>query len=308
MSSGGGDGRGEAFTGTRPDTSATSGLWHAAAMSRQLDTGTDDLLAHTDDGVAVITFNRPERRNALSDAMYDGFSRVLPAIAADAGIRVVMLTGAGGAFCAGGDVKGFREGHQQGGREDRPADLDERVAYLRRRQRDVSLALHHMAKPVVAALPGAAAGAGLSIALAADIRLAAERSILVSAFATIGATGDFGGSWFLTNLVGPSKAKELYWTSPRLSSAEALAIGLVNQVLPDDEFDASALAYCHDLASRSPVALQLMKENIHRALTCDLETALDAEAANMVRSMTTNDHREAVAAFLEKRAPVFSGE
>jgi 2-(1,2-epoxy-1,2-dihydrophenyl)acetyl-CoA isomerase len=293
---------------TVPDTTTTTGCWHARHMSRTFDTGTDELLARAEDGVAVITFNRPERRNALADSIYIGFGRVLPAIAVDPDIRVVMVTGAGGAFCAGGDVKAFRESHLAGAREGRPTGVDDQIAYLRQRQREVSFALHHLSRPVVAALPGAAAGAGLSIALAADIRLAAERAILVPAFATIGASGDFGGSWFLTNLVGPAKAKELYWTSPRLSAADALAMGLVNQVLPDDDFEAAALDYCRDLASRSPVALRLMKENINRALTCDLGTALDAEAPNMVRSMSTADHREATAAFLEKRPPVFRGE
>lgn len=277
-------------------------------MSREYETGSDDLLAAADEGVAVITFNRPDRRNALSTGMYQGFSRILPEIAVDPEARVVMLTGAGGAFCAGGDVKAFREGHERGVQADRPSGFDEQIAYLRYRQRLVSYALHHLAKPVVAALPGAAAGAGLSIALAADIRLAAERAVLVPAFATIGVSGDFGGSWFLTNLIGPSKAKELYWTSPRLSAAEALELGLVNRVIPDDDFESASLAFCRDLATRSPIALRLMKENINRAATTDLGAALDAEAANMVRAMSTTDHREATAAFLEKRPPVFRGE
>ena len=219
-----------------------------------------------------------------------------------------MLTGKGGAFCAGGDVKGMNEANQRGGtRDGRPERHDDRVAFLRGAQRAVSLTLHEFPKPVVAALPGAAAGAGLSIALAADIRLAAERALLVTAFANVGASGDFGGSWFLTQLVGPSKAKELYWTSPRLTAADALELGLVNHVFPDDGFDRSALDWCHDLATRAPIAQRLMKENLNRAITCDLATALDAEAPNMVRAMTTADHREAAAAFVEKRAPVFTG-
>jgi 2-(1,2-epoxy-1,2-dihydrophenyl)acetyl-CoA isomerase len=256
----------------------------------------------------VITFNRPERRNALSDEMYVGFGRVLPEIAIDSEIRVVMATGAGGAFCAGGDVKAFRESHERGDPEGRPSGFDDQIAYLRQRQRQVSLALHRMAKPVVAALPGPAAGAGLSIALAADIRLAAQRAILVPAFATIGASGDFGGSWFLSHLVGPAKAKELYWTSPRIAARDAAEIGLVNRVFADDDFKSAALDFCHDLASRSPIALRLMKENVNRAMVCGLGDALDAEAANMVRSMSTADHREATAAFLEQRMPEFRDE
>ena len=277
-------------------------------MHRSIDTGTDDLLAHVDGHVGVLTFNRPARRNALSIEMYEGFGAALPAMSGDPDVRVVMVTGTGGAFCAGGDVKGMDAAHRAGG--DRPGyagTLDDRIAQLRRWQDMVSLALHRFPKPVVAAIPGPAAGAGLSIALAADVRIAAERALFVTAFANVGAPGDFGGSWFLTRLVGTAKARELYYTSPRLSAAEALALGLVNQVLPDDGFDGAALAWCHDLARRAPIAVRLMKENLNRALTCDLATALDAEAANMVRAMTTADHKEAAAAFVAKRPPEFEG-
>ena len=278
-------------------------------MRRSIETGTDDLLAEVDGAVAVLTFNRPERRNALSSAMYSGFATALPQLAADPDVLVVMLTGAGGAFCAGGDVKGMHESHSgaDGGGRSASAGLEEVVADLRARQRWVSLALHEFPKPVVAALPGAAAGAGLSIALAADLRLAAEKAIVVPAFANVGASGDFGGSWFLTHLVGTAKARELYFTSPRLSAREAAELGIVNQVLPDEGFDEAALDWCRRLGERAPIALRYMKENLNRALTCDLSTALDAEAAAMVRSMSTADHREAAAAFVEKRSPRFTG-
>lgn len=278
-------------------------------MARTIDTGSDDLLARVEGNVGIITFNRPDRRNALSNGVYHGFEQALPAMAIDTDVRVLMITGAGGAFCAGGDVKGMNEANQGSGRrEGQPDGLEDRVAYLRHRQRAVSLAIHEHPKPVVAALPGAAAGAGLSIALAADIRLAAERAILVTAFANVGASGDFGGSWFLTQLVGPAKAKELYFTSPRLSSAEALDLGLVNQVFPDEEFDQAAIDWCQSMAQRAPIAQRLMKENINRALHSDLATALDGEAPNMVRAMSTADHREAAAAFVEKRTATFTGQ
>ena len=278
-------------------------------MTRAIDTGTDDLLAHVDGHVGVITFNRPSRRNALSAPMYQGFESAIPAFAADPEVRVLLITGAGGAFCAGGDVKGMHESHRTGQpRPGRPTTFEGSVARVRRDQRTVSLALHRFPKPVVAALPGAAAGAGLSIALAADIRLAAERALLVTAFVAVGASGDFGGSWFLTQLVGTAKAKELYFTSPRLTAAEALELGMVNQVLPDEGFDDAALAWCRDLAKRAPIATRLMKENLNRAITCDISTALDAEGIAMVTSMSTADHREAAAAFVEKREPVFRGE
>lgn len=278
-------------------------------MTRAIDTGTDDLLAHVDGHVGVITFNRPGRRNALSAPMYQGFESAIPALAADPEVRVLLITGAGGAFCAGGDVKGMHESHRTGQpRPGRPTTFEGAVARVRRDQQTVSLALHRFPKPVVAALPGAAAGAGLSIALAADIRLAAERALLVTAFVAVGAAGDFGGSWFLTQLVGTAKAKELYFTSPRLTAAEALELGMVNRVLPDEGFDAAALAWCRDLAKRAPIATRLMKENLNRAITCDLSTALDAEGSAMVSSMSTADHREAAAAFVDKREPVFRGE
>jgi 2-(1,2-epoxy-1,2-dihydrophenyl)acetyl-CoA isomerase len=275
--------------------------------TRPLETGTEDLVGHIDGPVAVLAFNRPDRRNALSDAMYDGFAAALPVVANDPEIRVLLVTGRGGAFCAGGDVKGFHAANTAQSASTRPDGPEDRTAWLRQRQRSVSLALHQLPKPVVAALPGPAAGAGLSIALAADLRLAAERALLVTAFADIGASGDFGGSWFLTRLVGPAMAKELYFTSPRLGAAEAQRLGIVNRVLPDEDFDEAALAFCHDLATRAPVALRYIKENVNRAVDCDLATALDAEAAAMTRTMTTADHREAAAAFVEKRRPVFEG-
>ena len=294
----------------RPGNSSVGGVCcHDRSMAtRTIDTGTDDLLAHVDGAVGVITFNRPDRRNALSAAMYEGFGRALPALSADPDVRVVMVTGAGGAFCAGGDVKGMNESHRTGvAREGRSADAETAVEQLRANQRSVSLALHRFPKPVVAALPGAAAGAGMSIALAADIRLAAPGAPVVTAFANVGASGDFGGSWFLTQLVGTAKARELYFTSPRLTAEEALGLGIVNQVLVGDDFESAALEWCRSLAARAPIALGKMKENLNRAITCDLETALDEEAVNMVSTMSTADHREAAAAFVEKRSPVFVG-
>ncbi|MCB0992530.1 MAG: enoyl-CoA hydratase [Acidimicrobiales bacterium] len=273
-----------------------------------IDTGTQDLLAHIDGNVGAIVFNRPERRNALSNPMYEGFRRVLPRFAEDPEVRVVMITGSGGAFCAGGDVKGMHESNESGApREGRPGTREGNIDVLRRNQRDVSLYIHKMQKPVVAAIPGAAAGAGLSIALAADIRLAAQRALVVSAFSGIGASGDFGGSWFLTQLVGHSKAKELYFMNPRLTAAEAHELGIVNKVLPDEGFEDAALAWCHELAARPPIAMRYIKENINRAIGSDLATCLDAEAVAMITTMSTEDHREAAAAFVEKRQATFNG-
>jgi len=277
-------------------------------MASELETGTEDLLGRIEDRTAVLTFNRPDRRNALSSEMYDAFDRALPQIAADTNLRVLMVTGAGGAFCAGGDVKRMNDNNQSGGHTQ---SMDDRVADLRRRQRAVSMALHELPMPVVAAIPGACAGAGMSIALAADLRIASPKALMVTAFANVGASGDFGGSWFLTHLVGAAKAKELYFRSPRLTADEALDLGLVNAIIGDEDpasFEAAALDWCGDIATETTIAMARLKENLNRAATADLATALDAEAVNMAFTMSTADPREAAAAFVEKRTPVFSGE
>jgi 2-(1,2-epoxy-1,2-dihydrophenyl)acetyl-CoA isomerase len=272
---------------------------------RPLETGTEDLLGWVEDGVAVLSFNRPASRNALSDAMYDGFAMALPVVAADPTIGCLVLTGEGGAFCAGGDVKGFAEGHQVDGkpRPSTAAGIDN----LRRLHVQVSLALHRLPKITIAAIPGAAAGAGLSIALACDLRVASEKAILVTAFSKIGASGDFGGSYFLTQLVGPSKAKELYLLSERMTAAEAAALGIVNTVFADDEFATSWRSFAQRIASGPMLANRAIKENINRALVADLATCLDAEATNMVATMSSEDHRSAVAAFVAKTEATFVG-
>ena len=271
-----------------------------------LDTGTNDLLARIDGNVAIISFNRPDSRNSLSDAMYDGFGRILPEIAANPDVRVVMITGEGGAFCAGGDVKGFAASHKASG-SSRPTGAEAATHRLRTIQRQVSLAIRRLPQPVVASFPGAAAGAGLSIGLSADLRIAAERAIIVTAFANIGASGDFGTSWFLPRIIGEAKAKELMFMSPRLSARDALAMNIVNAVLPDENYEQAALQWCRELANRAPIALQYIKQNINRAMDVSLETALDNEAVAMVRTMATADHREASAAFVEKRSANFTG-
>ena len=273
-----------------------------------LETGTEFLKGWIEDGVAVLSFNQPDRRNALHMEMYAGFSRTLPEIAEDPRIGCLVITGEGGAFCAGGDVKGFAERNRkaaEGAGSSVPASA--RIDDVRRRQVEVSLALHRMPKLTVAAIPGPAAGAGLSIALACDFRVAAERALITTAFSKIGASGDFGGSWFLTQLVGPSKAKELYVFSERLTAQQAAAMGIVNRVYADDEFDAGWREFARRLASGPVLAHRAIKENINRALVADLATCLDAEAVNMVATMSTADHREAVTAFFEKRDGKYIG-
>jgi len=274
-----------------------------------LDTGVNDLIGRIEGSVAVLSFNRPEARNALSDEIFLGFSNTLPRIADDPSIRVLMVTGEGGAFCSGGDVKGMNRNNQaSAGADTKRPSLEAHVAGLRAKQNQVSLALRNLPKPVVAALPGPAAGAGLSIAFAADLRIAAERAFLFTAFSNIGASGDFGTSWFLPRIVGEAKAKELMFLSPRLTSHEAKDLNIVNAVLPDEDFADAAVTWCQVLADRAPIALRYMKENVNRSLDVGLQQALDAEATAMVRTMSTADHMEAALAFVEKRSPRFKGE
>jgi 2-(1,2-epoxy-1,2-dihydrophenyl)acetyl-CoA isomerase len=267
---------------------------------RSLATATDVVLAHVEDGVAVVTLNRPERRNALSRAMLEGLADVLREVEADDEVGCVVLTGAGGAFCAGGDVKDMAEGG-----DDLPYDAA--VQRQRRSHHETAGRLHRMPKPTIAALPGPAAGAGLALALACDLRYAAEGAVLTTAFARVGFAGDYGGTWFLTQLVGPAKARELYFLSERIGAADAQALGIVNGVVAADALESEVLGRARRLAAGPRLALRYMKENLNRALTGTLEDALDLEATLHLYTGTTEDHREAAAAFVEKREPRFRG-
>jgi len=167
--------------------------------------------------------------------------------------------------------------------------------------------LHEMPKPVIAALPGAAAGAGFSIALAADLRIAAESAFLVAAFAKLGLPGDFGGSWLLTQLVGPAKAREIYYGGERLDARACAALGLFNRVVPDSELQSAAHTWARELAAGPPIALRMMKANLNRALVADLRSCIAEEAERQCWAAETDDFREATRAFAEKRPPRFQG-
>ena len=271
----------------------------------EIDTGTEVMLGRREGHVAVLTFNRPESRNALHPETYGAFERLLPQLAEDVDVGAVMLTGAGGAFCAGGDVKGMNA--RNSGKVSSPANLESALDDLRARQRSVSAALHSFPKVTVAAVDGAAAGAGLSIALACDLRVASSRAIFTTAFAKVGFSGDFGGSWFLTQLVGAAKARELYLTADRFDADTALSLQVVNEVFEVDDFESAAVSYAARFAEGPLVAQRYIKENLNRALNADLLSCLDAEAVAMSRCRSTDDHKEAVAAFVAKRTPVFQG-
>jgi 2-(1,2-epoxy-1,2-dihydrophenyl)acetyl-CoA isomerase len=262
---------------------------------------TQDLLEAVKDRVALLTLNRPERLNAMSREMLDALLEALPRLATDPDVGVVVITGAGRGFCAGGDVKAMAEGHEGDG-----ASLEDKAQALRARM-EVSRWLHEMPKPTIAMVRGAAAGAGLSVALACDMRIASDASKFGTAFARVGYSGDFGGSYFLTQLVGTAKARELYLTADLVDAPQALALGLVNRVVPDALLETETMALATRLAKGPSVAYRYMKRNLNAAESGSLKDVLDLEAWGHTRSGMTEDWREATRAFVEKREPVFKG-
>ena len=273
-----------------------------------IDTGTPDLLATLEGGVLTLTMNRPEARNAMSRAMNQALQEQLAAAEFDPAVKCIVLTGAGKGFCAGGDVKGMAASG------DLPKDgtigaltIDEAIARQRANQRATAGKLFKMAKPTIAALPGAAAGAGLALALACDLRLMASTAIMTTAFARVGFSGDYGGTYFLTQLVGSAKARELYFLSDRVGADEALRLGLTNWVCSADELVAKTTEIAARLANGPTVAYRYMKESLNRALAGEVDDCLDLEATHHIHCGQTEDHREATKAFVEKREPVFKG-
>jgi 2-(1,2-epoxy-1,2-dihydrophenyl)acetyl-CoA isomerase len=269
-----------------------------------IDTGTDDLLATLDEGVLTLTLNRPEARNAMSGSMMQALVAQLAVAELDPSVKCVVLTGAGKGFCAGGDVKGMAA---RGDGTVGDNTIDGAIHRQRATQRATAGRLFKMPKPTIASLPGAAAGAGLSLALACDLRIMASSAIMTTAFAKVGFSGDYGGTYFLTQLVGSAKARELYYLSDRVSAAEALRLGLTNWVCEPDELVVKTREIALRLARGPTVAYRYMKENLNRAMAGEVDDCLDLEATHHVHCGQTQDHREASKAFVEKREPVFTG-
>ena len=269
-----------------------------------IDTGTPDLLANLDGGVLTITLNRPEARNAMSGEMNEALAQQLADAELNPKVKCVVLTGAGKGFCAGGDVKGMNTHNESDGGD---TTIDGAIHRQRVNQRATAGKLFTMPKPTIAALPGAAAGAGLSLALACDLRIMASSAILTTAFARVGFSGDYGGTYFLTQLVGSAKAREMYYLSDRVAADEALRLGLTNWVCEPDELAEKTREIATRLATGPTVAYRYMKENLNRAMTGDVNDCLDLEATHHVHCGQTQDHREATKAFVDKREPVFTG-
>src|SRR6201999_3842006 len=236
----------------------------------------DMVLQKLEGGLLTITMNRPERKNALNPEMVAGLVEAARRAADDPEVRAVLFKGAGGSFCVGGDVKSMAAGRA-------PLPFEVKMANLRRGM-EVSRILHQMPKPVVAQLDGAAAGAGLSMALSCDLRIASESCKITTAFAKVGFSGDYGGTYFLTKILGTAKARELYLMSPVLTAKEALGLNMVTKVVPDAEIDAAAREVAMSLATGPSIALGYIKRNINNAETMTLEACFDGEAIHHSRA------------------------
>ena len=261
---------------------------------------TDYVLQSLEHGLLTITLNFPERRNALNLDVTVPLLEAAQRASTDPEVRAVLLKGAGGTFCVGGDVR------EQADPSIALRTFEMNLSVLQGKI-ETARVLHTMTKPTVAAVEGAAAGAGLSLALACDLRIVGETAKITTAFAKIALPGDFGGMYFLTKMLGSAKCRELYLMSPVLSGKEAHAMGMMTRVVPDSDVAAVAYELAMSLAQGPTVALGYMKKNINNAETCSLEACLDGEALHHCRCLQTTDHKEAAVAFLQKRAPAFVG-
>ncbi len=260
----------------------------------------DDLLLDVDKGVATITLNRPEKRNAFTDSMLLDWVDLLDECQSRKDINVIVFTGAGAAFCAGGDIGRMEEKAARGplGAKD---DLWEITQGLPRKMAQVD-------KPVIAAVNGPAVGGGLDVALMCDIRLASSSATFAQTYAKMGLFPGAGGAYYLPRLVGASRALELFWTSDFLDADRALELGLINHVYPQDEFRDKVTAFAEKIAAAAPLSVRYIKRALYQGLETDLVTALDLASSHMAMIRTSKDHLEAVAAYREKRQPKFNSE
>lgn len=258
----------------------------------------DSVLFQVDGGVATITLNRPAARNALTQEMKESLLAVLGRCGSDAAIRSVILTGAGQAFCAGQDLREHADLLREDGS---PLDT------VRKHYNPIITRLATMPKPVLAALPGVAAGAGASLAFACDFRIASERSSLMMAFARVGLSADSGASWTLQRLVGPARAAELLMLAEPVTAEQALAMGLLTKVVSDADLAAQSRDLAERLASGPTAAYAAIKESLLYAAGHGLVDSLEKEAELQLRLGTTHDHQAATTAFLNKEQPVYLG-
>ena len=255
-----------------------------------------DIIVSRNNGVAVVTLSRPEVLNALSEAMREEIGTAFESFQDDDTVRAVVITGAGRAFCAGGDLKMF----------DKLSDPDRRRNIFKMMRRALT-AITGLGKPVIAMVNGAAAGAGCNIALSCDIIMASEKAIFSEAFVRIGLAPDWAGAYFLTRMIGVHRAKEMAFRGMRLDAREAERIGLINHVVPHDRLESMTMELAEELATSPTRAIGSIKKLIQKAWLMDMSALLDYEAELQEELVETHDHKEGVKAFLEKRKPCFEG-
>jgi len=253
-----------------------------------------------DGGVATITLNRPRALNALNAAMIDELLDAVRRAAGDEEVKVLLLTGAGRAFCLGADVSEFSQALEQPTRDP--------LRELLSKSQEIVRTLASMPKPAIAAINGFATGLGLDLALACDLRIATERAKLGETFITMGLVPDGGGTFFLPRLVGLAKAAEMIFLGDPLSPSEAERIGLINHVIPNQDLERAARQLADRLAKGPSLAIGLAKRALRKNLSGDLDSALNLEAQSQEACLASEDHREAVKAFFERRAPFFYGK
>lgn len=262
--------------------------------------GYECLLYESQDGIVTLTLNRPDRLNALGGTVREDLLDAVRRASEDPEVRVMIVTGAGKAFCAGGDVKAMSASREAG----HARSLAERIAPIRDR---VILAMRDAPQPIIAAVNGPAVGAGMNVALACDIRLASTAARFGQTFVRRGLHPDWGGTWFLPRLVGTSRACELIFTGDIIGAEEAGRLGIVNRVVAPDELMPAAVELARRIAAGPPVAIRLAKRAIHHAAGADLRSALEYETFAQNVCFETEDSREGLRAFLEKREPRFEG-
>ncbi len=261
---------------------------------------TDTIRLEIEGAIATITLNRPERMNAFTWEMIDAWADALEECRRNDAVSVVIVTGAGKAFCSGGDIADMKRRGTQTPLE-RKRDLQ---AHVHR----IPFALEALDKPVITAINGAATGAGMDLALMTDLRIAGESARLGETYVKVGLVPGAGGAWLLPRLVGVAKALELFWTGELIDANEALRIGLVNRVVPDAELMTTTRTLAEKIAAAPPLSVRYIKRAVYQGLESDLRTALDLISSHYAVVTASDDHREAVAAFLEKRKPKFTGK
>ena len=268
-------------------------------MSHAPQTASPVVLENRQGSVTMLVMNRPDRLNALNSELSTALNEALVRIANDASVHVVVLTGAGRAFCAGGDLSAIGKGRER-------SDSTELAPILRSGMQAV-LNLRTMPQPVLAAINGPAAGAGMNLALAADIRLAVDGSVFGQNFAKVGLFPDYGGTYFLPQLVGPSVAAEMFYTGEMIDAATAHRLGIINHLFPADQFEGAVAAFARKIADGPQLAIRAVKKSIFHAQKDELMQALEREVEVQLKCFHSHDCLEGIRAFLEKRPPKFQG-